>query len=264
MSDKLPASNDPLPGADRNGRSRGDGGAGQGRRSVVRNAWAFFRYNASAVFSGRAVYFMVLAAVVFLVVVVLNLVGRGGEFNGQKIYDYLLVPGVLLVFYPAVFVIQNDRDSGMIETLFGIPDYRYKVWLARYFTLYVVVAALVFLLAVFCRLGLAGFPLGRMVLQTMVPVIFVGSLAFFVASETGSGLATAVIMIVVILLFWLFKGSLADSPWYLFHNPFTVTNEVRAVLLAKTTVANRLYFIRASIALTMLALLRLQKREKFV
>lgn len=234
------------------------------RRGLLVNSWAFFRYNASAVFSGRAVYFMILAGVVFLAVVILNLVGRGGDFNGQKIYDYLLVPGILLVFYPSVFVIQNDRDSGMIETLFGIPDYRYKVWLARYLTLYAIVAALVFVLALFCRLGLAAFPLGRMVLQTMVPVIFVGSLAFFIASQTGSGLATAVIMIVVVMLFWLFKGSLADSPWYLFHNPFTVTNEVRAVLLAKTTVANRLYFISGSIALTMLALLRLQKREKFV
>jgi hypothetical protein len=43
-----------------------------------------------------------------------------------------------------------------------------------------------------------------------------------------------------------------------------VTNEVKAVLLPRTTDANRLYFISASIALTMLALLRLQKREKFV
>jgi hypothetical protein len=240
------------------------GAARRRRRDLLTNAWAFFRYNASAVFSGRAVYFMILAGVVFLAVVILNLVGRGGDFNGEKIYDYLLVPGILLVFYPSVFVIQNDRDSGMIETLFGIPDYRYKVWLARYLTLYAIVAALVFVLAIFCRLGLAGFPLSRMVLQIMVPIIFVGSLAFFIASQTGSGLATAVIMIVVVMLFWLFKGSLADSPWYLFHNPFTVTNEVRAVLLAKTTVANRLYFISASIALTMLALLRLQKREKFV
>ena len=238
--------------------------AGAGARRLLANAWSFFRYNAAATFSGRAVYFMILAAAVFLVVIGLNLAGRGGEFTGQKIYEYLLVPGILLVFYPSVFVIQNDRDAGMIETLFGIPDYRYKVWLVRYLTLYAVVALLLLVLAVFCRVGLASFPLGKMVLQTMVPVVFVGSLAFFIASQTGSGLATAVIMIVVVLLFWLFRSSIGDGPWYLFHNPFTVTNEVRAVLLAKTTVANRLYFLSAAIALTMLALLRLQKREKFV
>ena len=152
----------------------------------------------------------------------------------------------------------------MLETLFGIPDYRYKVWLARYGALYVCVAALLFLLALFCRVGLSPFPLGKMVLELMVPVLFAGSLAFFVAGQTGSGLATAVIMVVVLLLFWLFREPLAESPWFLFHNPFAGTNDLQALVRAKTTIANRLYFLSGSIVLTMLALLRLQKREHFI
>ncbi|MDH4271105.1 MAG: hypothetical protein OEW18_03915 [Candidatus Aminicenantes bacterium] len=235
--------------------------AGAGRGA---NVWRFFRYNAANVFSGRAVYFMILASAIFLAVVVLNLVSRETAFTSQKIYDLLLIPGVLLVFYPAVFAIQNDKDAGMIETLFGIPDYRYKVWLARYLILYLMVAALLLILAILCRVGLADFPLGRMVLQVMVPVIFLGSLAFFVASQTGSGLGTAVIMVVVILFFWLFRASLEGSSWYLFYNPFTTAGQVRTTVLAKTTIANRLYFISGSLLLTMLALLRLQKREKFI
>jgi hypothetical protein len=240
---------------------RNIGRAGMGR---VFNVWTFFRYNAANVFSGRAVYFMILASAVFLAVVVLNLVGREAAFTSQKIYDLLLIPGILLVFYPAVFAIQNDKDAGMIETLFGIPDYRYKVWLTRYFTLYLMVAALLFVLAIFCRLGLADFPLAKMVLQLMVPVIFLGSLAFFAASQTGSGLGTAVIMVVIILFFWLFRGFLEDTGWYLFHNPFAAVDQIRTAILLKTTIANRLYFISGSLFLTMLALLRLQKREKFI
>jgi hypothetical protein len=98
----------------------------------------------------------------------------------------------------------------------------------------------------------------------MVPVIFLGSLAFFTASQTGSGLGTAVIMVVIILFFWLFRGSLEGSSWYLFHNPFTGVDQIRTMVLVKTTIANRLYFISGSLFLTMLALLRLQKREKFI
>jgi len=243
------------------GLKKNIGRAGTGK---IFNVWAFFRYNAANVFSGRAVYFMILASAVFLVVVILNLVSREAVFTSQKIYDLLLIPGILLVFYPAVFAIQNDKDAGMIETLFGIPDYRYKIWLTRYLTLYVMVAALLFVLAVFCRLGLADFPLGKMVLQLMVPVIFLGSLAFFTAGQTGSGLGTAVIMVVIVLSFWLFRGSLEGSSWYLFHNPFTRADQIKTMLLAKTTIANRLYLISGSLFLTMLALLRLQKREKFI
>jgi hypothetical protein len=224
----------------------------------------FLRYNVVNVFSGRAVYFMLLAGAVFVVILVLNLLGGRGTIAPQKIYEFLLVPGVLLVFYPAVFAIQADRDAGMIEVLFGIPDYRYKIWLVRYFALYLLTAGLLFLLALFCRAALADFPLGAMVLQAMIPVIFVGSLAFFTASETGSGVATSVILIVVILAFWIFRGQIGDGPWYLFHNPFVGGDQVQSILMAKTTFANRLYLVSGSLFLNMMALLRLQKREKFI
>jgi hypothetical protein len=233
-------------------------------RKFFFEAWTFFRLNAAHVFSGRAVWFLLLAVGVFIAVVVLNFLGRETAFTGEKIYDLLLVPGILLIFYPASFAIQNDKDAGMLETLFGIPDYRYKVWLVRYGALYLVAAALLFLLAVLCRVGLSDFPLRKMVLELMVPILFIGSLAFFTASRTASGLATAVILVIVLLLFWLFREPLAESPWYLFHNPFTGGNEIQVMFRAKTTVANRLYFLSGSAVLTMLALLRLQNREKFI
>ncbi|MBM3294638.1 MAG: hypothetical protein FJY82_08935 [Candidatus Aminicenantes bacterium] len=227
-------------------------------------AWAFFRLNAAHVFSGRAAWFLVLAGGVFLLIVVLHLLGREAAFTSRKIYDLLLVPGILLVFYPAAFAIQNDKDAGMLETLFGLPDYRYKVWLARYGALYATTAGLLFTLSALCRVGLSDFPLVKMVLELMVPVLFTGSLAFFTASRTGSGPATAVILLVVLLLFWLFREPLAGSPWYLFHNPFAEGSEIQALSLAKTTVANRIYFLSGSVFLTLLALLRLQNREKLI
>jgi len=238
--------------------------AGRAWIKKVFDVWAFFRYNVANVFAGRALYFVILASAVFLAIVVLNLLNREATLTSQKIYDFLLIPGILLIFYPAVFAIQNDKDAGMIETLFGIPDYRYKIWLVRYFTLYVLAAGLLFVLAVFCRVGLADFPLGKMVLELMVPIVFLGSLAFFIASQTGSGLGTAVIMVLVVLSFWLFRTQLQDSPWYLFHNPFASTSQIKTMVLVKTTIANRLYFCSGSFFLTMLSLLRLQKREKFI
>jgi hypothetical protein len=62
--------------------------------------------------------------------------GRGGTPNSERLYNYLLAPGILLVFYPAVYGIQRDQDTRMVETLFGIPDYHYIVWLTRLATLW--------------------------------------------------------------------------------------------------------------------------------
>ena len=38
---------------------------------------------------------------------------------------------MLIMFYPIVYNIQNDKDTRMLEIIFGVPDYRYKVYLLR-------------------------------------------------------------------------------------------------------------------------------------
>jgi hypothetical protein len=230
----------------------------------LRNAWAFVRYSAYQNFSGRALGFIGLAVAVFLGVVVFSLMSRSAARGPEQVYNYLLIPAVLLTFYPSAFAIQSDKDAEMIETLFGIPDHRYKVWLARLVTLLALVAGILFLLAVFCRIGLTEFPLGTMVLQLMFPVLFLASLAFFLACLTGSGNSTAVILVVVLLLFWALGGTLKSSSWFLFHNPFAGVSQLQALIWKKITLSNRLYLTIGSVFLMMLALLRLQNRERYI
>ncbi|MBN1939752.1 MAG: hypothetical protein JW843_09200 [Candidatus Aminicenantes bacterium] len=244
--------------------SRPKAGAGRKGTGRMAGAWAFIRGNASAAFGGKTVAFVLLAVAVFLAVAALTLLNRRATIDAQHIYDFLLVPALILLFYPAAFALQGDKDAGMIEVLFGIPDYRFKVWLARYLTIYLTVGMWVLVLALLSRIGLAAFPLGRMVLEVMIPILFIGSLAFYLAASTGSGIATSVLLLVVIGLFWLFRDSLAAGPWYLFHNPFVRVEEIKAMVLAKTTFANRLYLLSGFLVLTLLSLLRLQKREKFI
>ncbi|MBU1338577.1 MAG: hypothetical protein KKD56_05880, partial [Acidobacteria bacterium] len=168
----------------------------------IKTIIAFLRYNALHIFGGRFVVFLGLALGLFFLVPVIGLLGRGGTPNSERLYNYLLAPGILLIFYPSVYGIQRDQDTRMVETLFGIPDYRYKVWLARLVTLYVIIAVLMLALVLLCRLTLADFPVGRMVFQVMMPLIFLGSLAFYLSAQTTSGNVTAVILVIVLLFFW--------------------------------------------------------------
>ena len=229
-----------------------------------RDVWAFVRYSAYQNFSGRALGFIGLAVAVFLAVVAFSLMSRSAARGPEQVYDYLLIPAVLLVFYPSAFAIQSDKDSEMIETLFGIPDHRFKVWLVRLATLLVLVAGILLLLAGFCRIALTEFPVGSMALQLLFPVLFLASLAFFLACLTGSGNATAVILVVVVLAFWGLAGTLKASSWFIFHNPFTGVSALQAAAWAKTTLSNRLMLSIGSVFLLMFALLRLQNRERFI
>jgi hypothetical protein len=228
------------------------------------DAAAFVRYSASLNFAGRGIGFVVLAVVVFFGVVVFSLMSRSAARGPEQIYNYLLIPALLLTFYPAAFAIQSDKDAEMIETLFGIPDHRFKVWLVRLATLLAMVAAILFLLALFCRIGLTEFPVAAMVLQLLFPVLFLASLAFFLACLTGSGNATAVILVVILLVFLGLAGTLKGSAWFLFHNPFASVTELQAMMWRKITLSNRLYLSIGSVFLLMLALLRLQNRERYI
>ncbi|MGD2295765.1 MAG: hypothetical protein PVF22_08005 [Candidatus Aminicenantes bacterium] len=224
----------------------------------------FFRYNVFTSFSGKFFYVFALAIVLFLVIVVLHVLNNDASPTAENIYNFLLLPGILLIFYPSAFSIQSDVDSRMIETLFGIPDYRYKIWLVRSLTQYIVIGFLLFLLTVLCRLGLAEFPIGSMLFHLMFPVIFIGSMGFMIAALTRSGNGSAVILVLLILFFWIALESVEGSALYVFHNPFRYVDQMETLLLAETTLLNRIYLLVGSIVATLFGLLRLQHREKFI
>jgi len=233
-------------------------------RTRFKSLATFFRYNVFTSFSGKFVYVLGLAVVLFLVIVVLHVVNNDASPSAENIYNFLLIPGILLIFYPSAFSIQNDVDSRMIETLFGIPDYRYKIWLVRNLTQYIVIAALLFVLIVLCRLGLAEFPMGSMLFHLMFPVIFIGSLGFMIAALTRSGNGSAVILVLLILFFWIALESVQGSSLYIFFNPFQVVEQIKTLALLETTLLNRVYLIIGAVIATLFGLLRLQRREKFI
>ena len=100
-------------------------------RGALVSASAFLRYSAGQVFAGRFVWFLLLAVVLFLAIAVIYTASEKVPPGPDLVYYFLLPPAVVLVIYPSAYSVQSEVDAGMVETLFGIPDYRYKVWLAR-------------------------------------------------------------------------------------------------------------------------------------
>ena len=88
------------------------------------------RYNIKIIFGNKFIYF-VLSAIGFYILTVGISLFSDNEITMASGYNMLLVPSILLVFYPTCFGIQNDQDAKIIEIIFGIPNYRYKVWLLR-------------------------------------------------------------------------------------------------------------------------------------
>ena len=87
-------------------------------------------YNLRIIFANKFIWFLAASVIFYLGVSVIYVISNDIS-RMHDLYGIFLFSGILLVFYPSVFGVQNDQDARTIEILFGIPNYRYKVWLVR-------------------------------------------------------------------------------------------------------------------------------------
>jgi len=232
--------------------------------SWTRSGLRFFRYSAAQVFAGKFIYFLLAAIALFLFVTVIHATEEAVPPNAEQIYYFLLAPAILLTFYPSVYAIQGDVDARMLETLFGIPDYRYKVWLARQVIQQVVIALLLTMLAWLCQVALADFSIAEMVFHLMFPVLFFGCLGFALATIVRNGNGAAAVLVFIGMFLWLMTEPLEGSRWNLFYNPFDTLEAYQAMVQSKTTFYNRAYLLASAGACLLFGLLRLQQRERYM
>ncbi|MDR1097139.1 MAG: hypothetical protein LBL57_03300 [Tannerella sp.] len=226
------------------------------------------RYNLKIIFAGKFFWFL-LAAFAFFAFFMFQQAWNRAETNEGSIYNLLLFPCLLLIFYPVVFGIQNDEDSRILEIIFGIPNYRYKVWGLRMLIVYMANYFILVLFAYVARLLLYPVNIFEMAAQLVFPMLFFGNFAFMFSTITRSGNGTAVIVIVLGLVFSIFifanvSGSVENSFWNVYLNPFSIPRDVHPMIWQNTIIKSRLFLLIGGIVFLMIGLLNLQKREKFV
>ena len=232
-------------------------------RSKIQNSISLARYNMRIIFGGKFIYF-VLAAFIFFLIFGTIIALDNNVMRIEDIYGLLAFPAILLVFFPSVFGIQSDADQRTLEIIFGIPDYRYKVWLVRYVMILFLVFLLLFPFAGIAWWALISFPIMPMILHLMVLVLFVSSLGFCLSTVVKNGNATAVIMVVLGLAFLILSDELDESKWNIFLNPFSMPGDINEIVWNEIVRQNRIIMGTLSLVLILLGLLNLQQREKFL
>lgn len=221
------------------------------------------RYNLKIIFAGRFIWF-VIAALFFFVALSFQLAYTKASYDSSDIYSRLVIPGILLIFYPTVFGIQNDADSRILEILFGIPDYRYKVWLIRLLMIFLLTWAILYLFSWVGYITLVQFPVFNMAFQLMFPVLFLGSMAFLVSTIVKNGNGTAVVMILLGVGLIFISGVLGNTQWDVFHNPYSIPQRMNEMVWAQISQKNRLFLSLGSLVFLLGGLTNLQKRESFL
>ncbi|RPH33379.1 MAG: hypothetical protein EHM93_05365 [Bacteroidales bacterium] len=225
--------------------------------------WRMTRYNLQIVFSGKFIWFL-LASIAFFLFISTMMAFNDSNIQIKDIYDSLVFPGMLLMFYPTVFGIQHDTDSRTIELLFGIPDYRFKVWLFRILIIFVFVFILLIAFAFAAWILFEPIPIVEFAFHLMFPLIFLGSMAFWVSTIIRNGNATAVVMVILGIILSIFSEMLRNSYWNILLNPYQVPSDLNPQIWAKIIFKNRIFLTAGSMVFLLAGMLKLQKREKFI
>ena len=224
------------------------------------------RYNLKIIFAGKFFWFL-LAALGFFGFFTWDLAWENKEVNEAAIFGILMFPCLLLIFYPVVFGIQNDEDNRILEIIFGIPNYRFKIWGLRMLMVYIVNFFILVIFAYISNILMYPVKIFEMAGQLLFPMLFFGNLAFMFSTITRSGNGTAVLMIIAGLFLFVFMNStpaLRNSFWNPFLNTFQLPNNMHPMIWQDTIVKSRIFMILGGVVFLMLGLLNLQKREKFV
>jgi hypothetical protein len=220
-------------------------------------------YNLRIIFANRFIWFLAGSVLFYLGLSVIYVFDQDVS-NMADLYGVFLFSGLLLVFYPTAFGIQNDQDARTIEILFGIPNYRYKVWLVRIVLIFVITFLIMLAFTFLSSVLIVKFRVLTATVQVMVPVLFLGMMAFMLSTVVRNGNGTAVLMIIFGIIFMILQDPLRKSQWNVFLNPFDPTWDVNETTWAIITLKNRIILITGSVLFLLAALFNLQKREKFM
>ncbi|MFA7116573.1 MAG: hypothetical protein WC140_05005 [Bacteroidales bacterium] len=231
----------------------------------IKNLNTILRYNFKIIFNGKLIWYFIAATIILIGFMYLFCLNPDNVIGEKSVFSVIIIPAFLIIFYPSVFGIQNDADAKILEILFGIPNYRYRVWGTRLAMILISAIAVIFLYSLLGILFLYPINPFYMTFNVIFPIFFMGTLAFMFSTLTRNGNATALIMILIILFFYLILGnSLGASKWNIFMNPYDQPSDMHPSVFLAIVWQNKIILFIATVVTTIIGLLRLQKREKFI
>ncbi len=232
-------------------------------KSTLTLLYRLVNYNIKVIFANKFIYF-VLAAFAFFAFIITITIFEDPSFNEAVVYGFLVFPGLLLIFYPIAYGIQNDDDSKMLETIFGIPNYRYKVWLVRFLLTILVAAVILVLLGLIANATIHRFSLLPMIGQVLFPITFLASVGFMLSSKIKNGNGTAISLVIVSFIFFVFVDAIEFSPWNIFLNPFDEPRNMSEFIWLNVIYKNRIYLTIGTVLCLLYGMFNLQFRERFI
>lgn len=115
-----------------------------------------------------------------------------------------------------------------------------------------------------CRFCIAQYPRLCHGISVDVPHVLYCHGCFFFSTWIKNANATAVIMVIIGLFFFILTDELEYSKWNIFLNPFDSPSDLSQTVWQNVINQNRLMLVITSVVALLGSMVNLQRREKFV
>lgn len=234
-----------------------------GIKTPLMNSLQMVKYNLKIIFGNKFLYFLFSAVVITLIIILINLF-NGNGIAEKGVYSTLLLAGVLLIFYPTAFGIQSDKDGRTLEIIFGIPDYRYRVWFMRMMLIYAITLIILAVIAWLLKFTFINFSIFKMIISVFYPLAFIGFLTFFFSTLFRSGNATAAVIIILGIFLLILSNDISNKYWNIFFNPYNNPSNISNMVWQSLIAKNHTFLGSGAIVFLLGGLMKLQNREKFL
>lgn len=230
---------------------------------TIHLAGKYIQYNLKVVFGNKFVYFLIASLAFYFVLTGIMLFSDWMP-EASEVYGILILPALLIMFYPVIYNIQSDRDTRMLEIIFGIPNYRYKVYLFRFVLTLMIQMAVVLLMIGFIQFAILKIHVLRMAYDLSFTLFFMTALAFLLSTLIKNGNGAAVVLVVIGLIFFFMYDGLEESKWNIFINPYHTPRKMSMTIWQSVVRQNRIILSIGIVICIIWGLINLQRREKFV
>jgi len=230
------------------------------------NFYHVIRLNEKFIFSQRFLFFFGGVLLYFIIFCVVNYFKSSAERIGEGgIFMWLLIiPGIALIFYPSMSIITSEIENRTIEVIFSTADSRYRVWLARIFTLYLSLALIIFVLCGLSFIFISDFPFWGSFFHSLFPPIFISSVIIMLSVIFGSANAAGLVSLIIILFLFIIYEPLSSTGFNLFLNPYIKPPNIDYKLWGNIIWYNRIGILILSGFMLYYSMFKLNKREKYI
>ncbi len=231
--------------------------------NALRTLFLLIKYNFRILFGGKYIVFILLSFL-FFCYLLFEVASKGSALSDIDVYENLIFPSLLLLFYPTAYGIQKDEESKILEIFFCIPNYMYKVWLLRLLFVFIACYVNIVIFSYMAHRLICPVDIVQMSYQVMFVVILFGSLGFFLSTVIKSGNGVAVVLLGLFGLIVYIGTQYRNTMWNILLNPYSAPTSIHPDIWADTIADRQLLLGCSSVLLILLSLTNLRRRERLL